>query len=87
VVVCPDLAGPEELDEVVTRIRGAVCLPVNVEGVTVRSDVSIGTTVGAGDSEPRELLRRADAAMYAQKRAGGGRTLEGVAANDPATPA
>lgn len=87
VVVCPDLTGPDVLDDVVARIRAAVRAPVTVEGVTIRSDVSVGTTVGGGVSEPRELLRRADAAMYAQKRAGGGRTLEGVSATDAATPA
>jgi GGDEF domain-containing protein/integral membrane sensor domain MASE1 len=68
------------LGEVVARIRGAVGPPVTFAGVTVASDISIGATLGGGDCEPRELLRRADAAMYAQKKAGGGRTLEGFAA-------
>jgi GGDEF domain-containing protein len=62
------------LGEVVARIRGAVGPPVTFAGVTVASDISIGATLGGGDCEPRELLRRADAAMYAQKKAGGGRT-------------
>jgi diguanylate cyclase (GGDEF)-like protein/PAS domain S-box-containing protein len=78
VVVCPDLTGPTELDDVVTRIRAAVREPVTVEGVTLTSDVSIGVSMSGADSDPRELLQRADAAMYAQKRAGGGRTAEGV---------
>jgi diguanylate cyclase (GGDEF)-like protein/PAS domain S-box-containing protein len=87
VVVCPGLTGPEELDDVVARIREAVRAPVTVQGMAIHGDLSIGSTLGRGDSEPRELLRRADAAMYAQKRAGGGRTHEAPAATDAATPA
>jgi diguanylate cyclase (GGDEF)-like protein/PAS domain S-box-containing protein len=79
VVVCPDLTCPDELDNVVSRIRGAMREPVTVEGVTLTSDVSIGVSMSDADSEPRELLQRADDAMYAEKRAGGGRTAEGVA--------
>jgi diguanylate cyclase (GGDEF)-like protein/PAS domain S-box-containing protein len=72
VVVCPDLTCPDELDNVVSRIRGAMREPVTVEGVTLTSDVSIGVSMSDADSEPRELLQRADDAMYAEKRAGGG---------------
>ena len=87
VVVCPDLTDPDELDDVLARVREAVRAPVTVEGVNLCTDVSIGATVGGGDSEPRELLRQADAAMYEQKSAGGGRTLEGAVASEAATSA
>lgn len=87
VVVCPGLTSPDEFDDVIARIRQAVRTPVPIAGMTIRSDLSIGAAVGGGDSEPRELLRRADAAMYAQKTAGGGRTHEGLAATDAPGPA
>ena len=54
-------------------LREAVCEPIEVTGRVVRLDASIGVASTAfGDHRDGELVRWADTAMYAAKRAGGG---------------
>jgi diguanylate cyclase (GGDEF)-like protein len=63
-------AGPEEIEKVSQRIAGAFHEPFVVGDLCLRLGVSIGRSlypVDAGD--PDGLLRRADAAMFAEKRA------------------
>jgi diguanylate cyclase (GGDEF)-like protein len=63
-------AGPEEIEKVSERIAGAFAEPFAVGELCLRLGVSIGRSlypVDAGD--PDGLLRRADHAMFAVKRA------------------
>ena len=50
------------------RIEQALCQPVEHEGVHLDLGVSVGTAVAPPNSDPVEVLRRADLAMYAHKR-------------------
>ena len=63
VAVCPQLGGQAELDALVARIHAAVAQP--------SADGAIRLSVGAVLARPGEavadVLRRADAAMYAEK--------------------
>ncbi|WP_432492549.1 diguanylate cyclase domain-containing protein [Kineococcus gypseus] len=60
---------PALVDAVATRARAALEVPFELEGVEVRISASIGTALSARPSTLDELLRRADAAMYAAKAA------------------
>ena len=64
VVLCEDLAGAEEAWTIGARMLDDLGTPA-----------SLGIAVAVRDEDPEDLLRRADAAMYAAKRDGGG-TLE-----------
>jgi GGDEF domain-containing protein len=79
-------AGPEPLRgdaraetlAIIARLIDAVSEPVSVhddvEGATAHSiSVSIGVVFAAGGSEPEEVLRQADSAMYRAKSSGKGR--------------
>ncbi len=57
---------------VANRILKAVCAPITVAGGEVLVGASIGLATSAGHERSDELLRRADAAMYAAKRTGKG---------------
>ena len=63
------------------RIRAEVeRSPLEINGEPVHLTVSIGTAVaGPGDWDMTALLRRADAALYAAKRAGRNRVMSGDA--------
>jgi diguanylate cyclase (GGDEF)-like protein/PAS domain S-box-containing protein len=70
-----DVDGPEEALGVARRIERALERPVSVDGRTVRVSASVGiASSDAGEVDPRELLQRADQAMYRAKAAGGGRS-------------
>jgi diguanylate cyclase (GGDEF)-like protein len=70
-VLLRDCAGPEA-EETARRILASLSDPVQISGVEVRANASIG----AASAEPGEgagaLVRRADVAMYAAKSAGKG---------------
>jgi diguanylate cyclase (GGDEF)-like protein/PAS domain S-box-containing protein len=53
------------------RLLGALSQPLRLQGQLVRLSASIGFTVCRAGSDPASLLREADSAMYAAKRAGG----------------
>lgn len=56
------------------RVLAAVSRPFTVTGVEVTIGMSIGIAVAPGDGvDPDDLLRKADAAMYASKSGGRGR--------------
>jgi diguanylate cyclase (GGDEF)-like protein len=58
----------EEAELVAARIRATVAPPYNLEGVTVRIDVSIGIALAPDHGlEASSLLRKADIAMYQAK--------------------
>lgn len=57
--------------EVAARMLSAFAEPVEIGGQALRISASLGLTVCRPDSTPDSLLREADSAMYAAKRAGG----------------
>jgi len=70
VVLLDGLGRPDESEIAANRIREAVCRPIAIGDHEVRVGVSIGISrsdEGAHDAD--DLLRRADAAMYAVKTA------------------
>ncbi|MEU4237574.1 GGDEF domain-containing protein [Actinoplanes sp. NPDC026619] len=60
-----------ETDEVLGRMLHTLQQPLVVDGQEVGVQASIGVAIGDG-SDPAELVKRADAAMYQAKRAGKG---------------
>jgi diguanylate cyclase (GGDEF)-like protein/PAS domain S-box-containing protein len=67
-------AGELEAMAAADRLLKALAAPMAVEGRSVVAQASIGIALGAeGPRGADQLLRNADAAMYAAKRRGGGR--------------
>ncbi|MEJ5914583.1 diguanylate cyclase domain-containing protein [Pseudokineococcus sp. 1T1Z-3] len=73
VVVCPGLSVPADLDVVAARVVAAVGAPYDPPARLHRITASLGTALAAGGEDAATVLARADAAMYAAKRAGGDR--------------
>ncbi|GAA2010343.1 diguanylate cyclase [Nakamurella flavida] len=69
VVLCEDVGTTAELDALARRIRAAIREPVVVDGHVLTVMASVGVTAGK-DVSARDLLVRADRAMYSAKRAG-----------------
>jgi diguanylate cyclase (GGDEF)-like protein len=70
-------AGPEEIEKVSERIVAGFAEPFVVGDVCLRLGVSIGRSVYPVDAaDPDGLLRRADIAMFAEKRAHHAERLE-----------
>lgn len=63
------------------RLLDVVRRPVDADGMEVTLDASAGIAVGSADATPRELLRRAEVAMYAAKEGEAGVQVY-AAAND-----
>lgn len=73
-VLLRSVDGVDELREVTGRICAALGEPVVLDGEVVVSPPSVGAVLlGAGYTAVRDVLRDADAAMYAAKSAGGAR--------------
>ena len=74
VVVCEGVVGDEAFDELGQRIAAAVNRPIEWDGrdLDVRASVGVVSVSGGDTVVPEDLLERADGAMYAAKRAGGG---------------
>ncbi|GAB4465714.1 MAG: hypothetical protein OHK0044_04710 [Burkholderiaceae bacterium] len=71
VVALPDLAEAGVVERVARCIADQVAAPLLADGVEVRVSCSIGVAMYPGDgSDCDALVRRADASMYAAKRAG-----------------
>lgn len=75
VVIFEDVETPNELEEVAQRIIDALGEPVVMEEVTARTGASVGLLMTPGINHPstrtvENLIRDADAAMYAAKEAG-----------------
>jgi len=59
--------------QVVDRVTAAMAEPFVLHGITVKATASIGIAIFPDDAEDADLLtQRADVAMYAAKRSGGG---------------
>jgi diguanylate cyclase (GGDEF)-like protein/PAS domain S-box-containing protein len=70
VVLLPEIRSADDAVAVADKIRAEVGLPIQLDGGSVRSGVSIGVAMAASGSDAAEALRRADAALYRAKRAG-----------------
>ena len=75
VVLCEPIVDADQVVALADRIRREVAGGVDVGGETVHVSVSVGVVIGNGNSLPEELLRDADAAMYAAKTRGRDRAL------------
>jgi diguanylate cyclase (GGDEF)-like protein/PAS domain S-box-containing protein len=74
VIVCDDLAGPDEATSIATRILAAMQAPIELADDRYRVSVSIGIAVaGPATGTAEDLLRDADTAMYQAKEDGGAR--------------
>ncbi len=71
IVVCPQLLSDDELSAIADRLLADLSAPLHLPNLaTLDIAVSIGITTGDRNSEPDELVRRADVAMYEAKRQG-----------------
>ena len=76
VIVLEDTAGPEEATLVAERVLEALARPFPVGGGEVSVRASIGIAMaGPATVDARDLLIRADAAMYRAKATGGARVI------------
>ena len=66
-VVCPGLDAPG-MSRLAERVSASVALPYALDGGLFHVTVSTGIAVSDGSASAREVLRRADAAMYVTKR-------------------
>jgi diguanylate cyclase (GGDEF)-like protein/PAS domain S-box-containing protein len=79
-ILIEESTGPEEQQALVERLRAAMLRPFMLGGTEVFVTASVGIATANGDEAPDslleaadEVLRNADVAMYAAKRAGKGR--------------
>ena len=77
VLLLPGMARADAVLRRMRRVIAAVSKPIPWEGVTLRIGVSAGVILAGegGDAPADSLLPRADAALYAAKRAGKGRAV------------
>ena len=83
VVLLDEVSGTAGAIAVAGRVLGELARPVALEGAQVRLGASIGVALTRPGDGPEDLLRRADAAMYQAKEAGGGRVAV-AGGGDPA---
>jgi EAL domain-containing protein (putative c-di-GMP-specific phosphodiesterase class I) len=73
VILCEDLRGPREAMRVAERARSTLAEPFVLRGTTVALEASVGIARARREqTQPQELIREADLAMYQAKRRGGG---------------
>ena len=69
VVLLAGVADAREADQLAGRLLHAITeAPVETAGLSLSVSLTIGTAVGSGESDPDELLARADAAMLGARR-------------------
>ena len=73
VVLAEQVGNLEELERLASRVIVAAAEPHAVGPALIHLSASVGIAVSRGDTEPEELIRSADVAMYEAKRAGRGR--------------
>jgi diguanylate cyclase (GGDEF)-like protein len=67
VIVCGDIQGTKAATGIAQRVTQALDAPFEISGTQIPITASVGVTIGGGDDDAEELLRHADAAMYAAK--------------------
>jgi diguanylate cyclase (GGDEF)-like protein len=73
VIVATQLPDAVIVDSIAERIRGAVAVPLDIDGVTFSVVPSIGISVYPEDgTDPEQLLKHADIALYTAKDRGRG---------------
>lgn len=71
VILLCDVAGTEEMEQILERILTAISAPYFIDSKMIRITASIGVAVYPLDeADPDTLLRHADQAMYQAKQAG-----------------
>lgn len=75
VVVTSGRDAPFEVRTIAERLRSSICRPATLSGRTITMAVSIGATMARPGRAPEDVLRDADRAMYAAKRAGRSRIV------------
>ncbi len=74
VVVVGEFEDPKGPEVVARKLLAAIAAPCRIAGREIAPSASVGVALFEdGEATPDDVLRRADAAMYASKRAGGGR--------------
>ena len=68
VICCPGVSEPSQTARVVGRLHAAVAPALLLHGRDVGLDLSIGVAIATAGENATDLLRRADVAMYAEKR-------------------
>jgi diguanylate cyclase (GGDEF)-like protein len=72
-VVQTAIASPSDVANLAARIRDALTQPYELEGHQVPADVSVGISIAPDDtSDPDQLLKNADMALYRSKADGRG---------------
>ena len=71
-VLMTDVSGVQEAQETARRILSAFGQPLRISGRDIQADVSIGIAFGRYGDTSNQVLRNADAAMYAAKSDGKG---------------
>ena len=69
IVVVAHTVTQEEAQALGERISAALSEPMLIDGTVLRVGVSVGIAMITGSVDPSEVLRRADAAMYAVRAA------------------
>jgi diguanylate cyclase (GGDEF)-like protein len=73
VILCEDLRGQREAQRVAERARETLAEPFGLDGTQVTLQASVGIARARHEqTDPHELIREADLAMYQAKRRGGG---------------
>lgn len=70
VVICPEVADEAAASVVAERVLEILDGPCLIDGQPTLLSASVGVALGTADGDARELIRRADAAMYQAKEQG-----------------
>jgi diguanylate cyclase (GGDEF)-like protein len=70
VIVCSGFEHSREIEFIAQRILTDMAFPIEVNGIRLSVNLSVGVSVAQNQSELGTLIDRADAALYEAKRAG-----------------
>lgn len=69
-IICEQLASPDDIAPIASRVMEVVKRPCELQGQRLYVTASVGVTTSDGERDPSDMLREADAAMYAAKERG-----------------
>jgi len=73
VIVCPNTSGFNELEHIANRIIADVAKPMKWQDAIIHVGVSAGAAISEpGQTDPQQLIQKADFALYEVKRSGRG---------------